>query len=66
MTESRGLVNVQTMIDDAIFAAKHEQLVALSSECQLQLEDLDGAVQPIIDSCTKEAISVLIFLHCCM
>lgn len=51
-------VAVQTMIDDAIYAAKREQLVALSSDCQLSLEDLDGAVQPIIDSCTKEAISV--------
>jgi len=46
------------MIDDAIYSAKREQLVALSSECQLPLEQLDAAVQPIIDSCTKEAISV--------
>jgi len=53
--------DVQTMIDDAIHAAKREQLVALSSECQLALEDLDGSVQPIIDSCTKEAISVCSF-----
>jgi len=55
--------DVQTMIDDAICAAKREQLVALSSECQLSLEELDGAVQPIIDSCTKEAISVCTCLH---
>lgn len=52
---------VQTMIDDAIYAAKREQLIALSSECQLLLEDLDSAVQPIIDSCTKEAISVCFY-----
>jgi len=51
------------MIDDAICAAKREQLVALSTECQLSLEELDGTVQPIIDSCTKEAISVRIILH---
>jgi len=46
------------MIDDAISAAKREQLVALSSDCQLPLDELDAAVRPIIDSCTKEAISV--------
>jgi len=57
------MLSVQTMIDDAIHAAKHDQLVALSSECQLSLDDLDGAVQPIIDSCTKEAISVRTFLY---
>jgi len=51
------------MIDDAVCAAKREQLVALSSECQLSLEELNGAVQPIIDSCTKEAISVCTCLH---
>jgi len=50
------------MIDDAIYAAKREQLVALSGECQLSLDELDAAVQPIIDSCTKEAISVSTFL----
>jgi len=46
------------MIDDAVHAAKREQLLALSSECQLSLDELDSAVQPIIESCTKEAISV--------
>jgi len=56
------MVDVQTMIDDAISAAKREQLVALSNECQLSMADLDGTVQPIIDSCTKEAISVRTFL----
>lgn len=56
----------QTMIDDAIYAAKREQLVALGSECQMSLDELDAAVQPIIDSCTKEAISTgknWIFVH---
>jgi len=48
------------MIDDAVCAAKREQLVALSNECQLPLEELDTAVQPIIDCCTKEAISVCV------
>jgi len=51
------------MIDDAIYATKHEQLLALSNECQLSLDELDNTVQPIIDSCTKEAISVSIFVH---
>jgi len=57
------MFDVQTMIDDAISAAKREQLVALSHECLLSMEDLDSTVQPIIDSCTKEAISVCTFLH---
>lgn len=55
------VIDVQTMIDEAIHAAKREQLVALSSECQLSLEELDGTVEPIIHSCTKEAISVCSF-----
>jgi len=54
------VIDIQTMIDEAIHAAKHEQLVMLSSECHLSLEELDSTVQPIIDSCTKEAISVRI------
>jgi hypothetical protein len=46
------------MIDENICMAKREQLQALSSECNLSLEDLDDIVQPIIEACTKEAISV--------
>jgi len=53
------------MIDDAISAAKREQLIALSAECQVPLEELDATVQPIIDSCTKEAISVSLIRSPC-
>lgn len=46
------------MIDENISMAKKEQLIALSTECNLSLTDLDSVVEPIIESCTKEAISV--------
>ena len=46
------------MIDENISMAKREQLVALCSGCDISIEELDNIVQPIIESCTKEAISV--------
>ena len=46
------------MIKEAINAAKKEQLSALSAQCSLSLEELDKIVEPIIESCTKDAISV--------
>ena len=46
------------MIDEAIMLAKKESLISLSSECEIPLDDLHKMVQPIIDSCTKDAISV--------
>ena len=50
------------MIDENISMAKREQLVALCSGCDISIEELDNIVQPIIESCTKEAISVSLFI----
>lgn len=49
------------MIDEAIVTAKKEHLSSLSEECDIPLEELDKIVLPIIDSCTKDAISVSFF-----
>lgn len=42
--------------------SRNEQLEKLAAECDVNMEDLDGTVQPIIDSCTKDAILVK---YCC-
>lgn len=46
------------MIDEAIVNAKKEHIASLSQECEIPLEELNKIVLPIIDSCTKDAISV--------
>lgn len=57
----------QSQIEDAIWGNKAEQLKQLSEECGIFLDDLDKTVQPIIESCTKDAIQTgksWIFQHC--
>lgn len=46
------------MIDEAIVNAKREYLLMLSKDCEIPLEEIEKIILPIIDSCTKEAISV--------
>lgn len=46
------------MIDEAIVNAKRDYLLMLSKDCEISLEEIDKIVLPIIDTCTKEAISV--------
>ena len=38
--------------------AKEDKLKLLSDECELPLEELEKVMNPIIESCTKDAISV--------
>ena len=38
--------------------SKEDKLKKLSEECELPLEELDKVMNPIIESCTKDAISV--------
>lgn len=52
----------QIQIEEAIVKSRNEQLEKLAAECDVNMEDLDGTVQPIIDSCTKDAILVK---YCC-
>ncbi|KAL4236438.1 hypothetical protein ACF0H5_004823 [Mactra antiquata] len=57
----------KSSIEDAIYGNKAEQLKQLSDECGISLDDLDKTVQPIIESCTKDAIlngKSWIFQHC--
>lgn len=48
----------QVQIDEGIENAQDEELGILSDECDIRIEDINTAVQPIIDSCTKDAIQV--------
>lgn len=50
----------QLQIDDAIEKLKQQRLLQLCEESGVSLAELDSVVQPIIESCTKEAISVCI------
>ncbi|ESP02448.1 hypothetical protein LOTGIDRAFT_95622, partial [Lottia gigantea] len=43
-------------IDQCIKNAKESRLQQLAVDCELPVEELDRAVQPIIDSCTKDGI----------
>lgn len=57
----------QIQIEEAIVKSRNEQLEKLAAECDVNMEDLNGTVQPIIDSCTKDAIlngKSWIFQHC--
>ena len=53
-----SVVCCQVQIEDEIEAKRLEELVKLSEECSIALDDLDRTVKPIIDSCTKDAILV--------
>ncbi len=48
----------QIQIDEGIANALQEQYERLGEECGMEESDVDSIVQPIIDSCTKDAISV--------
>lgn len=53
----------QIQIDDTIEKIKVQRLIQMCDECGISLSELDSVVQPIIDSCTKEAISVSVWKH---
>ncbi|VDI67775.1 calcium homeostasis endoplasmic reticulum protein [Mytilus galloprovincialis] len=57
----------QVQIDEGIEKVQEDELQELSEKCEIPLEDVGSAVQPIIDSCTKDAIQngkVWIFQRC--
>ena len=45
-------------IDEAIQEAQNARLKELSAECRIDTKELDEQLVPIIESCTKDAISV--------
>lgn len=47
----------QSAVEDAITKAQEEKLKADAADCNLNFAELDGILQPIIDSCTKDSIS---------
>ena len=48
----------QLQIDEAIQDAQNAKLAELCAECQVDSKQLEDQLQPIIESCTKDAISV--------
>uniref|UniRef100_A0A0B7ACN2 Calcium homeostasis endoplasmic reticulum protein n=1 Tax=Arion vulgaris TaxID=1028688 RepID=A0A0B7ACN2_9EUPU len=46
----------QSQIQDTIVKSLEDKLNSLLQVCELTIEDFNEAVQPIIDSCTKDAI----------
>lgn len=47
----------QTKVEEGITKAETEKLAALCESCGISFSDLDTFAQPIIESCTKDAIS---------
>ncbi|XP_054710989.1 calcium homeostasis endoplasmic reticulum protein-like [Uloborus diversus] len=54
---SGQMQQMQVQVDEVIRKAQDEKLSKLASENELDLKELDGILQPIIDSCTKDSIS---------
>ena len=57
---------LQLQIEAAVQRAVEEGLKVMAQDCSINLEELSGVLQPIIESCTKDAISAgknYIFSH---
>jgi len=52
---------LQGQIEEAVMRAREEKVSKLCEECEMVPEDFDKKIQPIIDSCTKEAMLVKTF-----
>ena len=51
---------LQVQIDATIEKVREEDFQSMLADCNISLEEMEGVVQPIIESCTKDAISVCI------
>ncbi|GAB1610650.1 calcium homeostasis endoplasmic reticulum protein-like isoform X2, partial [Argonauta hians] len=64
----QSLIQQQQMqIEDAILKCRMKMVEKLAEDCDIDLDELDKTVQPIIESCTKDAIlngKSWIFTHC--
>ncbi|KAH7970233.1 hypothetical protein HPB49_001573 [Dermacentor silvarum] len=49
----------QVQLDEAIRKAQDDKLMAQAKSCDIEIAELDKILQPIIESCTKDAISLL-------
>ena len=47
----------QIQIDDSIMKAEDDDLKTLATDCGIDFQEFDNVLQPIIDTCTKDAIS---------
>ena len=45
------------LIEDSIAKAENDDLKKLATDCGIDFNEFDGVLQPIIDTCTKDAIS---------
>lgn len=51
-------LKLKIQIEEAILTNRQEHLKHLAGDCEVSLEQFDETVQPIINSCTKDAILV--------
>ncbi|KAH8034854.1 hypothetical protein HPB51_003141 [Rhipicephalus microplus] len=49
----------QVQLDEAIRKAQDDKLMAQAKSCDIEIAELDKILQPIIESCTKDSISLL-------
>ena len=56
--DTQHISPIKIQIDEAIIKAEEEEINKLAKELELDLDELASVVQPIIESCTKDAISV--------
>lgn len=58
LTQSRSHLASQEQVTAAVAHAVEQQMQKLLEETQLDMNEFDNLLQPIIDTCTKDAISV--------
>lgn len=58
LTQSRRHLAFQEQVTAAVAHALEQQMQKLLEETQLDMNEFDNLLQPIIDTCTKDAISV--------
>lgn len=58
LTQSRARLASQEQVTAAVAHAVEQQMQKLLEETQLDMNEFDNLLQPIIDTCTKDAISV--------
>lgn len=56
--QSRSHLASQEQVTAAVAHAVEQQMQKLLEETQLDMNEFDNLLQPIIDTCTKDAISV--------
>ena len=59
---SFNILLLQILIQQAISDMKETQLDKMAQDCGVSVDEIDNIVKPIIEACTKDAISVSVYL----